>query len=146
MPLLNRPAVVFLFVRQLAAVIGVACGILLCVAPLASARDLGQWGNTDLATRQWFKGLTMPDHPTISCCENADGYWADRFEVDGNQYVAIITDTRSDIPLGRPHIPPGTRVVIPNHRIVRDAKNPTGHGWVFIFLDSVRCYLPPTGV
>lgn len=113
---------------------------------LASARDLGQWGNQDPATRKWFNSLTVPDNPWLSCCGNADAYWTDSFEVNGDQYVAIITDRRPDAPLGRPHIEPGTRVVIPNHRIKWDKGNPTGHGWIFLGGDEVFCYLPPGGV
>jgi hypothetical protein len=38
---------------------------------------------------------------------------------------------RDDAPLGRPHIPSGTRIPVPNHRIKWDQGNPTGHGWIF---------------
>lgn len=115
-------------------------------AALASARDLGQWGNQDPAIRKWFNGLMMPDYPWLSCCGNADAYWADSFEVNGDQYVAVITDTRPDALLGRPHIEFGTHILIPKHRIKWDKGNPTGHGWVFIGGDEVFCYLPPGGV
>ncbi len=103
---------------------------------------LAQWGNQDPVVRKWFKSLRMPDHPTTSCC-GADAYWADDFETKGNQYIAIVTDTRPDGPLRRLHIEPGTRIPIPNYRIKPDQENPTGHGWVFIFHNMVFCYLPP---
>ena len=102
----------------------------ICKAP---ARDLGQWEGVDPLTRQWFNGLMQPDNPNLSCCGLADAYWADSYEVKGDQYVAIITDTRDDIKLGRAqHIEAGTRVTVPNHKIKWDRSNPTGHGIIFI--------------
>jgi hypothetical protein len=35
-----------------------------------------------------------PDEPYLRCCGLADAYWADSYEVKGDQYIAIITDTR----------------------------------------------------
>jgi hypothetical protein len=118
--------------------------LLICEAP---ARDLGQWDGVDPAQRQWFNGLKQPDYPHLSCCGLADAYWADSYEVNGNQYVAIITDTRDDKPLGRvQHIEAGTRVAVPNSKIKWDRGNPTGHGIIFIgYLGQVLCYLPPGG-
>ena len=116
----------------------------ICKAP---ARDLGQWEGLDALTRQWFNGLMQPDNPNLSCCGLADAYWADSYEVKGDQYVAIITDTRDDIKLGRAqHIEAGTRVTVPNHKIKWDRSNPTGHGIIFIGIGGdVFCYLPPGG-
>ena len=115
-----------------------------CKAP---ARDLGQWEGVDPLIRQWFNGLRQPDNPTLSCCGEADGYWADSYEVKGDQYVAIITDTRDDTKLGpRQHIEAGTRVAVPNSKIKWGSGNPTGHGIIFIGLGGdVFCYLPPGG-
>jgi hypothetical protein len=94
----------------------------------ASARDLGQWEGIDPLHRQWFNALRQPDSPHLSCCGEADGYWADSYEVKGDQYVAIITDTRDDKPLGRAqHIEAGTRVAVPNSKIEWGSGNPTGH-------------------
>jgi hypothetical protein len=127
----------------------IAGGLLLtlvCVATLASARDFGQWEKQDPKIRKWFNSLMMPDMPAFSCCGKADAYWSDTFETKGELYIAVITDTRADAPLGRRHIPPGTRVEVPNHRIKWDQGNPTGHGWIFIGGDEVFCYLPPSGV
>jgi hypothetical protein len=76
----------------------------ICRAP---ARDLGQWDAVDPAQRQWFNELKQPDFPFLSCCGEADAYWADSYEVEGNQYVAIITDARDDIKLRRAHIEAG---------------------------------------
>lgn len=111
-----------------------------------SARDDGQWSDQDAAIRKWFQALKQPDNPAISCCGQADAYYADSFEVEGDHYVAIITDDRPDAPLGRPHIDVGTRVVVPNHKIKWDEGNPTGHGIIFIGQPGVYCYLAPGGV
>ena len=112
----------------------------------ASARDLGQWDGVDPLHRQWFNGLRQPDDPHLPCCGLADGYWSDSYEVNGDQYVAIITDERDDKPLRRPHIENGKRLVVPNTKIKWGSGNPTGHGIIFIGdLGQVLCYLPPGG-
>jgi hypothetical protein len=113
----------------------------ICEAP---AHD--QWEGVDPLHREWFNGLMRPDNPTLSCCGLADAYWADSYEVKGDQYVAIITDTRDDKPLRRRHIENGKRFVVPNSKIKWDSGNPTGHGIIFIgYLGNVLCYLPPGG-
>jgi hypothetical protein len=120
--------------------------IAVLLSSTALARDNGQWTATDEAVRLWYQSLKQPDHPRLSCCGEADAYHADSFEVEGDQYVAIITDTREDGPLGRPHIPPGTKVVVPPHKLKWDAGNPTGHGVIFIGLrGQVYCYVTPGG-
>jgi hypothetical protein len=112
----------------------------------APARDLGQWDGADPLHRQWFNELMQPDNPNVSCCGLADAYWADSYEVKGDQYVAIITDTRDDKPLGRTHIENGKHVAVPNAKINWDSGNPTGHGIIFMGVHSeVLCYLPPGG-
>lgn len=122
------------------------CVLFYWIMALANARDLGQWENQDPKIRKWFNSLVIPDMPAFSCCGKSDAYWSDTFEAKGDQYVAVITDTRDDGPLGRPHIDAGTRIPVPSHRIKWDQGNPTGHGWIFIGGDEVFCYLPPGGV
>jgi hypothetical protein len=110
-------------------------------------RDLGQWASIDPSVSQWYKTLMMPDNPTISCCGTADAYYADVFETEGDRYVAIITDTRDDAPLGRHHVEPGTRIVVPNAKLKVDSGNPTGHGVIFLSSsDTVFCYVAPGGI
>jgi len=112
----------------------------------ALARDNGQWGNSSKTIRDWYAGLMMPDKPAISCCGTADAYWADDFAVEGDHYVAIITDDRDDAPLRRPHIDVGTRIEVPNHKLKYDAGNPTGHGVIFVGPgQQVYCYVVPGG-
>jgi hypothetical protein len=116
----------------------------------APARDLGQWSETDQVVRHWYQTLMQPDNPAVSCCGEADAYWADSFEVDGDKYVAIITDPRPDEPLRRKHIDIGTKIVVPNHKLKYDQSNPTGHGIIFLAHsgsgDYVYCYVAPGGV
>ena len=81
----------------------------------ALARDLGQWDDVDPLVRKWFRELKQPDNPSLSCCGETDAYWADDYEVNGDQYVAIITDTRDDKKLGRASI----------LRLVRGSQCPT---------------------
>ena len=114
----------------------------------ASARDLGQWGNQATEVSQWFRALMRPDVPNLSCCGEADAYWADQFEMSSDgQYAAIITDDRPDGPLRRPHREPGEKIVVPNDKIKWDAGNPTGHGVIFIGgQGQVYCYVTPSGI
>lgn len=123
----------------------IACTLAL-LPPAAAARDLGQWEDSNWSA--WFASLMQPDNPSIPCCGETDAYWADSFEIDGDRYVAIITDERDDVPLKRKPIPVGTRITIPNHKIRTTQSNPTGHGIVFVspYNGSVYCYLPPGGV
>lgn len=119
----------------------------LLASSAAAARDLGQWENQSESTRGWFQKLMQPDNPVVSCCGEADAYWADSYEVDADRYVAIITDQRPDEPLGRRHLEPGERIVVPNSKIKWDQGNPTGHGIIFIGIGGqIYCYVPPGGV
>jgi len=97
--------------------------------------------------KAWYRSLMQPDNPGISCCGEADGYIADKAEVVDGQVYAIITDTRPDEPLGRRHIPPGTRYLVPPHKITWKHGNPTGHTVIFISAaDQVLCYVQSGGV
>src|SRR5436309_1805859 len=86
----------------------------------AVARDNGQWANSPANIREWFESLRQPDHPRISCCGEADAFEADNFEVEGDHYVAIITN-------GKGVIENGTRIAVPNAKMKFDRGNPTGH-------------------
>lgn len=110
------------------------------VSAPAFGRDNGQWGNQPAALRQWFQNLMQPDNKSMSCCGEADAYEADTFEVQGDQYVAIITD-------GKGVIPNGTRIPVPNQKMKWDQGNPTGHGILFIGIGGqVYCYVTPGGI
>ena len=102
-------------------------------------RDLGQWNDVDPAISTWYRSLMQPDTVgtlrPISCCGEGDAYWADEANVDGDKVIATITDDREDRPLGRSHVPMGTKYVIPPNKITRIDGNPTGH--VIIFLGTV---------
>jgi hypothetical protein len=112
----------------------------------ATARDLGQWGPQPTDVRQWFQTLMQPDQPHLSCCGEADAYWADTFEVSDGHYVAVITDDRSDDALRRPHRDIGEKIVVPDHKIKWNAGNPTGQGIIFIGVGGkVLCYVTPGG-
>lgn len=114
----------------------------------ASARDNGQWGSVDQAVRQWFQSLKQPDNPSVSCCGEADAYEADSFDVEGDHYVAIITNGEEDIAHGKPAIANGTRIPVPNSKMKYDKSNPTGHGLIFLGGSDHRvfCYVAPGGV
>ncbi|MBI1202522.1 MAG: hypothetical protein GC182_08430 [Rhodopseudomonas sp.] len=113
----------------------------------ARARDLGQWDDAS-AIAQWYRSLMQPDQPTISCCGEADAYWADKVETGPNgETLAIITDDRNDGPLGRHHVPAGTRIVVPSNKIKWDRGNPTGHIVIFLSVNNdVYCYVQNGGV
>ena len=114
--------------------------LLLLLSSTALARDNGQWTDSPIAVRQWFQSLMQPDNPYMSCCGEADAFEADQFEVEGDHYVAIITD-------GKGLMPAGTRIVVPNEKMKFDAGNPTGHGIIFIGAQGqIYCYVTPGGV
>lgn len=142
-------AVIGVFTSAFVLVAFIIIAFALVFGGLASllARDAGQWEATDTAVGAWYRELMQPDNPAVSCCGQADAYHADSFEAQGDQYVAIITDTRDDAPLGRPHIAPGTKIVVPKHKLKYDAGNPTGHGVIFVNgARDVLCYVVPGGV
>lgn len=127
--------------------IPLALVVVLCGVTNAAARDNGQWEATDSDIRAWYRELMQPDNPRVSCCGQSDAYYADGFEINGDKYIAIITDERDDAPLGRPHIPPGTKIVVPNAKLKYDRGNPTGHGVIFVNTGlDVLCYIVPGGV
>ena len=115
--------------------------------------DNGQWETTDPQLRAWFQELRMPDNPQVSCCGLADAYYADKVytRADGKN-VAVITDERPDEPLGRPHVPVGTEIVIPDHKMKWDRGNPTGHNIIFLSNPNaqggrdVYCFIDGGGV
>jgi hypothetical protein len=121
--------------------------VFMLLASPAAARDFGQWEAQSPDVRSWFQRLMQPDSPLVSCCGEADSYWADSYKVDAGRYVAIITDERPDQPLGRPHREIGEKIVVPNNKVKWDEGNPTGHGIIFIGVGGqVYCYVPPGGV
>jgi hypothetical protein len=107
----------------------------------AAVRDNGPWNDSPAAVRQWFQSLMQPDNPSMSCCGEADAFEADTFEVEGDHYVAVITD-------GKGMIAPGTRIPVPNRKMKWDAGNPTAHGILFLQVGTmnVYCYVAPGGV
>jgi hypothetical protein len=127
---------------------------------IAQARDLGQWEKMDPAQRAWFGKLMQPDTigmgSGVSCCGEADGYWADEVHVRGGKVFAVITDERDDGPLMRTHEDPGTEYEVPPNKIVgmeQRLGNPTGHTVIFlgtIYSGDVRtrpvlCYVQDWG-
>lgn len=113
---------------------------LLILSTQVLARDNGQWSDQPASVRQWFQSLMQPDAPSVSCCGEADAFEADTFEVEGDHYIAIITD-------GRGVLENGTRIIVPNGKMKWDKGNPTGHGIIFIgHGNSLYCYVAPSGV
>lgn len=121
--------------------------LLALVASGAFGRDLGQWKDQDPQLSKWFQELRQPDNPTVPCCGEADAYWADQVEVKDGQVIATITDERDDAPLGRPHVPVGTKIVVPNNKLKWDRGNPTGHTVIFLsYSREVYCFVQNGGV
>jgi len=121
--------------------------ILALLEPTAAARDLGQWNTVDPYISEWFKELRQPDNKWMFCCGEADAYWADKTATGSSgELYAIITDDRPDAPLGRRHVPVGTKILVPNHKIKWDRGNPTGHTVIFLSsADEVLCYVQNGG-
>ena len=124
----------------------------------AIAKPGGDWSATPQEVREWIARQKQPDNPAFSCCGEADAYFADTFEVADGKVFAIITDDRDDFPLGRPHVPVGTRIEVPPNKMVdsRNDVNPSGHGVIFLmnyvdedsgeYSNSVLCFVPGSGV
>lgn len=94
----------------------------------------------------WYQSLMQPDNPSVSCCGKADAYWCDDYYARGGKAYCKITDDRPDGPLGRPHIPVGTEIEIPNHKLKFDRGNPTGHNVVFVSRALyVHCFVQGSG-
>src|SRR5260370_7706960 len=110
--------------------------IMLALGAPAAARDDGQWANSPTYIREWFQSLMQPDHPRLSCCGEADAFEADTFEVEGDHYVAVITD-------GKGVIPNGTRISVPNAKIKWDMGNPTRPPILFIVTSAPLSSLHP---
>jgi hypothetical protein len=134
--------------RMIRGALVVLVAVLLAIGVrLSKAKDSGQWEGSDPAIAAWFRILRQPDNPDISCCGAADAYWADQIVVEGDKVFAIITDTRPDEPLGRPHVPPGTKIEIPPNKMTFKYGNPTGHRVIFLSYDRrVYCFVDVGGV
>lgn len=140
------------FLLAVLAGIAILAAIACWAVPVRAQED--RWASPP-HVREWFETLMQPDQPTVRCCGESDAYWADSFETSGNQYVAIITDERPpcsetvvppECVMYRPHIPPGTKVLVPNHKLKFDKGNPTGHGVLFVTPQLVvLCYVAPGG-
>jgi hypothetical protein len=119
--------------------------LLLWIMP-TQARDNGQWENTDPVIRDWYKSLMMPDMPSAPCCAFADAYYADEVYVRDGKTYAVVTDTRPDAPLGRPHIDVGTEFYVPDHKLKWDRGNPTGHNVLFVSTSGYTyCFVQGSG-
>lgn len=116
--------------------------LIVVLATAAFARDLGQWDGADPETRAWFNSLMQPDNKYVSCCGDADAYFADDFRVVDGTVVVTITDNRGHA------LPVGTTIAIPPNKLSREP-NRLGHSIVFIggaSNDIVYCFIPSSGV
>ena len=125
--------------------------VLVCIFALVvisypvHARDWGSDNSEELKT--WYRTLMQPDNPNMSCCGEADGYYCDDPKIDTNGLegpgtYCTISDDRDDKPRGRVHIAIGTKIKIPDNKLVKLGQgNPTGHGIVFLSPSRfVYCY------
>lgn len=113
---------------------------------LASSANAAEYPNSTPEIRQWFRTLMQPDQPWMSCCGEADGYYADTIVVEGDKVFAIITDDRPDEPLGRIPVPVGTKIEVPAHKLKWDKGNPTGHSIIFLTRSlEVYCFVQGSG-
>jgi hypothetical protein len=110
------------------------------VSHLLARGTVNNWPETDPVISAWYKSLTQPDHPALSCCGEADAFEADNFEAEGDHYVAIVTN-------GKGVLANGARIPVPNTKMKWDKGNPTGHGIIFLGVGGeVYCYVTPSGL
>jgi hypothetical protein len=103
----------------------------------ASARDYGQYGNTDPEIKEWVKGLT--DKSGQGCCATADGFPAEYdWDTVDSHYRVRIEGEWYDVPA----------------EAVVDGPNRLGHATVWYWWDwsvdgkkthHIRCFLPGPG-
>jgi hypothetical protein len=94
---------------------------------------------------EWMAGLMQPDNPSASCCGKSDAYWCDDYYAKDGKAYCRITDDR-DV-AGRPPVPVGTEIEIPDRKLTWDRGNPTGHSIVFLSSGgSVFCFVQAGGV
>ena len=132
--------------------------ILLVISLITPGYTSERYSSPDLS--EYYQSLNQPDNPSNSCCGAGDAYYADKVKdcpVDASDcaLIAIITDTRPDtfkLPddkiINRPHVDPGTEVVIPKSKIrKKPIPNPTEHNIVFMNrYNSVLCWEPGAGI
>lgn len=93
----------------------------------------------------WYASLMQPDNPTASCCGVADAYWCDDISVEGGKTFCKITDDQEIG--GRPKLPLGTKIEIPDRKLKWDKGNPVGHAVVFLSAGgAVYCFVQAGGV
>jgi hypothetical protein len=93
----------------------------------------------------WMGSLMQPDNPTASCCGKTDAYWCDDYYAKDGKAFCRITDDR--VVKGRPPVPVGTEIEIPERKLKWDAGNPTGHAIVFLSAGgAVFCFVQSGGV
>jgi hypothetical protein len=93
----------------------------------------------------WYAGLMQPDNPTASCCGKTDAYWCDDYYAKDGKAFCRITDDR--VVKGRPPVPVGTEIEIPERKLKFDRGNPTGHAIVFLSAGgAVFCFVQAGGV
>ena len=144
---MHRPTAIRVGLLLGASIAIAICYFILSFATLkhSYARDLGQWENTDPEIRLWYQTLQRPDGKGI-CCTEADAYYADDVHVRDGKAYAVITDSRPDEPLGRPHIAVGTEFEIPPEKLKFDRGNPTGHNVLFVSVaGQVWCFVQGFG-
>src|SRR5271154_2943484 len=125
--------------------------VLLTIAILPLSANAENWyakGKTEeqrQAIAAWFK------QPVVAgCCKESDAFEADDFEVNGDHYVAVITDGEPNE--WRPGLRTGVRIPVPNSQVKWLPPNPSGHGVIFLRRGwdenhpeeiYVYCYFPP---
>ncbi len=91
----------------------------------------------------WYMSLKQPDNPNVSCCGVADAYWCDDISVKDGKTFCALTDDRHIA--GRPDLPMGMKIEIPDRKLKWDRGNPTGHAIVFLSSGgAVYCFVQGT--
>ena len=131
---ITRPIV---FVFAMGVVLWFILAVLCTLIAPAFAHD------DDPSHDEWYMSLRQPDNPTASCCGVADAYWCDDISVKEGKTFCAITDDRHIV--GRPDLPMGLKVEIPDRKLKWDRGNPTGHAIVFLSSGgAVYCFVQGT--
>lgn len=127
----------------------VAFGLIMGLLAALFIGNVKAHDHSNPSQNEWYQSLMQPDNPKMSCCGEADAYWADEMKYRNGKVYAVVTDDRDDKALKRPHIPSGTEIEVPNNKLKWDRGNPTGHGVIFLSphpYNFVYCFVQPGGV
>ena len=126
---------------------GIICAVVVIFASMASARDNGQWAQSDPATREWFRSQKNPT-TKVPCCSEADGTYAEE-DIRENEYWTRFGYRTWDSSGSAYREFTSEWMRVPPETVIH---NPNRHGapvvwWYFVDgKPGIRCFAPGAGI